>query len=221
MRMIAKENLYICKTKAAGLVTMRVNHCHSENESTLVHRLIDGDIDAFNELYHLYFHPVYNNAVKITRDHAIAEDILQDVFVTLWEKRSSIDPARSLAGWLFVLCYNRSINILKRRLRESVIYRQLPAPAETGADMEEEIKFGAQWNILENAMSHLSPQRRRVFELCKLQGKTYEEAATELHISKYTVKEYLSAALVSIREYSLHHPESTALLLPLVLLVHS
>lgn len=200
---------------------MRVDHCHSENETILVHRLMTGDIDAFNELYRLYFHPVYNNAIKITRDHTIAEDILQEVFVTLWEKRASIDPARSLAGWLFVLCYNRSINILRRRLRESLVYKQLSQPTEAGPDMEEEIRFGTQWNILENAMSHLSPQRRRVFELCKLQGKTYEEAATELHISKYTVKEYLSAALVSIKEYSLHHPESTALLLPLVFLINA
>jgi RNA polymerase sigma-70 factor (ECF subfamily) len=196
---------------------MLSNDCHSENEKMLVRRLVAGDIAAFNEIYRFYFHPVYSNAVKITRDTAVAEDILQDVFITLWEKRDTIDPERSLAGWLFVLCYNRSINILKKRLRESLLYRQLPPSAENSA--EEEIKFGIQWNILENAMSNLSPQRRRVFELCKLQGKSYEQAAAELHISKYTVKEYLSAALSSIKEYSRHHPETSVLLLPLIFLV--
>lgn len=196
---------------------MLSNDCHSEKEKILVCRLKAGDMRAFNEIYRLYFHPVFNNAVKLTRDQAVAEDILQEVFITLWEKRATIDPERSLAGWLFVLCYNRSINILRRRLRESLVYRQLPQPGESSP--EDEVKFGIQWNILENAMSRLSPQRRRVFELCKLQGKSYEEAATELHISKYTVKEYLSAAVVAIKEYSLHHPEATALLLPLVFLV--
>lgn len=198
---------------------MPTNDCHNEKEKVLAHRLVAGDITAFDEIYKLYFHPVYNNAVKITRDAAVAEDILQEVFITLWEKRDTIDPERSLAGWLFVLCYNRSINILRRRLRESLVYQQLPQPrleeGLPGGVSEEEIKFGVQWNIMENALSRLSPQRRRVFELCKLQGKTYEEAATELHISKYTVKEYLSAALVTIREYSLRHPESTALTLML------
>ena len=188
---------------------MRSNDCHNEKEKVLARRLATGDIDAFNEIYRLYFHPVYNNAVKITRDTATAEDVLQEVFITLWEKRSTIDPDKSLAGWLFVLCYNRSINILRRRLQESVLYRRLPQPDESPS--EEEIKFGVQWNVLENALSRLSPQRRRVFELCKLQGKTYEEAATELHISKYTVKEYLSAAVVAIKEYSRRHPESTVL----------
>jgi RNA polymerase sigma-70 factor (family 1) len=196
---------------------MHANDCHSENEKLLAHRLVAGDIAAFDEIYRRYFHPVYNNAFKITRDAAIAEDILQEVFITLWEKRTTVDPEKSLAGWLFVVAYHRSINVLRRRLKESVLYQRLPLPDESS--VEEEIKFGVQWSILENALERLSPQRRRVFELCKLQGKTYEEAAMELHISKYTVKEYLSAALVTIKEYSRRHPESSALVVTMIYLV--
>ena len=188
--------------------------CHTEKE--LARRVINGDIVAFNEVYRIYFHPVYCNALKITRDAAVAEDVLQEVFITLWEKRATIDPERSLAGWLFIICYHKSVNILRKKLRESLLYRELQTPEENS--VEEEIKHGTQWTILENALSCLSPQRRRVFELCKLQGKTYEEAARELRISKYTVKEYLSAAIASIKEYSHHHPGSTAALIPIVFL---
>lgn len=194
---------------------MSASDCHNEKEGVLARRLVGGDVEAFDEIYRLYFHPVFNNAVRITRDSAVAEDILQEVFITLWEKRATIDPEKSLGGWLFTLCYHRSINMLKQRLRESLLKNQLPTEAES----EDEVKFGVRWTILENALSHLSPQRRRVFELCKLQGKSYEEAAAELHISKYTVKEYLSAALVSIREYSRHHPESAAFLLSAFLFI--
>ena len=171
---------------------------------------------AFNEIYRKYFHPVYCNALKITRETPVAEDVLQEVFITLWEKKATIDPERSLAGWLFIICYHKSVNILRKKLRESLLYRELQAPGEDS--MEEEIKYGTQWKVLENALSRLSPQRRRAFELCKLQGKTYEEAAMELRISKYTVKEYLSAAITSIKEYSLHHPESTVALIPIAFL---
>ena len=173
-------------------------------------------MDAFNELYRKYFHPVYCNALKITRDTAFAEDVLQDVFITLWEKRQTIDPQRSLAGWLFILCYHRSVSLLRKNLRESLFRQELQqVPEDTAV---EESKYAAQWTILENAMACLSPQRRRVFELCKLQGKSYEEAAMELHISKYTVKEYLSAAVVFIKEYSRSHPGTSAVLLPVLLL---
>ena len=188
--------------------------CHTEKE--LARRLITGDIEAFNEIYQKYFHPVYCNALKITRETAIAEDVLQEVFITLWEKRATIDPENSLAGWLFIVCYHKSVNILRKKLRESLLYKNLQPPEENS--MEEEIRYGTQWTILENALSCLSPQRRRVFELCKLQGKTYEEAAVELRISKYTVKEYLSAAVASIKEYSLRHPGSTAALIPIAFL---
>ena len=188
--------------------------CHTEKE--LARRLITGDIEAFNEIYQKYFHPVYCNALKITRETAIAEDVLQEVFITLWEKRATIDPENSLAGWLFIICYHKSVNILRKKLRESLLYKNLQPPEENS--MEEEIRYGTQWTILENALSCLSPQRRRVFELCKLQGKTYEEAAVELRISKYTVKEYLSAAVASIKEYSLRHPGSTAALIPIAFL---
>ena len=188
--------------------------CHTEKE--LACRLIKGDIAAFNEIYRKYFHPVYCNALKITREAAVAEDVLQEVFITLWEKKTTIDPERSLAGWLFIICYHKSVNILRKKLRESLLYKELQTPGEDS--MEEEIKYGTQWKILENALSCLSPQRRRAFELCKLQGKTYEEAAMELRISKYTVKEYLSAAVASIKEYSLHHPGSTVALIPIAFL---
>ena len=188
--------------------------CHTEKE--LARRLITGDIEAFNEIYQKYFHPVYCNALKITREVPVAEDVLQEVFITLWEKKDTIDPERSLAGWLFITCYHKSVNLLRKKLRESLLYKELEAPEEDS--MEEEIKYGTQWEVLENALSCLSPQRRRAFELCKLQGKTYEEAAMELRISKYTVKEYLSAAVASIKEYSLHHPGSTVALIPIAFL---
>lgn len=193
--------------------------CHTEKE--LACRLITGDMEAFNEIYQRYFHPVYCNALKIIRETPVAEDVLQEVFITLWEKRATIDPENSLAGWLFIVCYHKSVNILRKKLRESLLYKNLQPPSLQPPEensMEEEIRYGTQWKILENALSCLSPQRRKVFELCKLQGKTYEEAALELRISKYTVKEYLSSAVASIKEYSLHHPGSTAALIPIAFL---
>ena len=193
---------------------MLPNDCHNEKE--LACRLIKGDIGAFNEIYQKYFHPVYCNALKITREAPVAQDVLQEVFITLWEKRHTIDPEKSLGGWLFILSYHKSVNMLRKKLRDSLLYKELQTPE--GKTPEEEMKYSAQWKIVENALSSLSPQRRRVFELCKLQGKTYEEAAIELRISKYTVKEYLSAAIVSIKEYSHDHPVSSAALLPVVLL---
>ncbi len=73
--------------------------------------------------------------------------------------------------------------------------------------------FDVQYGILTNAMDTLSPQKRKVFELCKLQGLTYEQAAAQLNISKHTVKEYLGAAVNTIKEYAQQHGARLAVLL--------
>jgi len=174
------------------------------NEEEIIFRLQQGDVQAFDQLYYKYSKAVYNNALKLTRDAAAAEDIVQEVFTSLWEKRKSIDDQRSVSGWLFVLSYNRAINLLKKKLTEEKAKLKMPAQ-----DTEEEWSGlqDLQMDILEKAIAGLSPQKRRVFELCKLKGKSYEETAAELHISKHTVKEYLAGAMASIKEYIHEHPE--------------
>lgn len=177
------------------------------NEYKLLCRLVNGDRHAFDAIYHQYFNAVYCNVLKITRDKEAAEDLLQEVFIALWEKRETISPEQSVGGWLFVISYNKSINLLRKKLRESIAYKQLQEPAEDV--FEDRSDYNLQWKILEDAMSQLSPQKRKVFELCKIQGKTYEETALALRISKYTVKEYLSAAVSFLKEYVHRHPQSS------------
>ena len=176
-------------------------------EYELLCRLVQGDRTAFDVIYRQYFYPVYCNAVKITRDKDAAEDILQEVFIALWEKREAISLEQSVGGWLFVVCYNKSVNVLRKKLRQSLVYQQLEEPAEDNS--VDTTNYNLQWQILEDAMAQLSPQKRKVFELCKIQGKTYEETASVLQISKYTVKEYLSASVSFLKEYVHHHPQSS------------
>ncbi len=181
------------------------------DESELLIDLIRGDRAAFDTLYRRYFHAVYCNALKLTRDTVLAEDVLQEVFIALWNKKESIDSARPLGGWLFVICYNKSISQLRKKLKESIAYSRLSYQTAEEHD-EEDAVYTIQWEMLEKAIAQLSPQKRKVFELCKLQGKTYEETAATLHISKHTVKEYLMAATGMIKEYVQHQPESSVVI---------
>jgi len=174
-------------------------------------RLHENDINAFNTLYWKYHGAVYANTLKLSRDAVIAEDIVQEVFITLWEKRHTINPEKDIAGWLFVTSYNKSIDQLKRKLRDSLAKEHLEIKTDVEADINNDLT-DVRLSTLEKAMQQLSPQKRKVFELCKMQGKTYEKAAQELQISKYTVKEYLSEAVLSIKDYIRQHPEHQYLL---------
>ena len=179
----------------------------------LASRLRKDDISAFNTLYWEYHAAVYANALKLIKDPVIAEDIVQEVFVTVWGKRHTIDPEQDLVGWIFVISYHKTIDQLKRKLKEALAHKNISISIEdhsifVNADLKEE-----QLTAIEEAMDQLSPQKRKVFELCKVQGRTYKKAAEELHISKYTVKEYLSEALVSIRKYIGEHQRQTGIII--------
>jgi len=174
----------------------------NKQPNDLAYRLRNNDVDAFNSLYWQYHSAIYANALKFIKDPLIAEDIVQDVFVSLWEKRHSIDPVQDIGGWLFVVSYNKTIDQLKRKLRQALAEDILAIPFEES--FEDDVT-GDQLDVLEKAVDQLSPQKRKVFELCKLQRTTYENAAKELHISKYTVKEYLSEAIISIKKYIGQH----------------
>lgn len=168
------------------------------------------DKEAFNVLYWKFHSAIFSNVLKLTRDSLIAEDIVQEVFISLWEKRYQIDPGQEIAGWLFVVSYNKSVSHLKRKLKESLAHSIMQQPFEVAIDEGHDLAY-AQVNLLAKAIEQLSPQKRRVFELCKLQQKTYMEAAEELKLSKHTVKEYLQNAVISIKEYIKQHPEFTSL----------
>jgi len=184
-----------------------------QKTNDLALRLRKDDINAFNTLYWEYHAAIYANALKLIKDPVIAEDIVQEVFVTVWGKRHTIDPEQDLAGWLFVISYHKTIDQLKRKLKETLAHKNISISIEdhsilVNADLKEE-----QLAAIEEAIDQLSPQKRKVFELCKVQGRTYKKAAEELHISKYTVKEYLSEALVSIRKYVGEHPRQTGIII--------
>ena len=185
----------------------------SQKTNDLASRLRNDDINAFNTLYWEFHAAVYANAVKLIKDPPIAEDIVQEVFVTVWSKRHTIDPEQDIAGWLFVISHHKTIDQLKRKLKQTLAQKNLSVFTAdhsiiVNADLKEE-----QLNAIEEAMDQLSPQKRKVFELCKVQGRTYKKAAEELHISKYTVKEYLSDALVSIKKYIGEHPRQTGIII--------
>lgn len=169
-------------------------------EKELLCRMVRDDRAAFEVIYHQYFRAVYENALKITRDTTIAEDVLQEVFITLWEKRKSLDTNRSVGGWLFVICYNKSINQLRKKLMDSVACQKLRQITADATSDDEITLYDLQWEIVEKAIAQLSPQKRKVFELCKIYGKTYEETAAILDISKHTVKEYLMGALSLVKK---------------------
>ena len=189
-----------------------------ENDVLLCVALATSDVKAFDALYQKYHPAVYANILKLVKDPQAAEDILQDTFGALWVNRLTINRDRSVSGWLFVVSYNKSLKFLASAVRARISSLQtLPfelADDNDGSGIETELRL----SIIDEAIGKLPAQKRLAFTLCKLEGKTYEEAARILGISAHTVKEYLQAASRFVRAYSLEKYRDAPISLSLLLL---
>ncbi|MCO5240054.1 MAG: sigma-70 family RNA polymerase sigma factor [Chitinophagaceae bacterium] len=186
------------------------------NEQQVVREMINNDISAFDAVYWKYHKAVYLNIIKLVKDPEVSKDILQEVFVALWIKRQTLNPEMGIGGWLFTTSYHKSVDYLKITQTASRFTREqhiIEVWVDPGKEEEKESRL----QLIQQAVSNLSPQKRKVFELCKYKGKTYEETARELNISKYTVKEYLSESLSYIKEYI--HGQSTQSLIDCLLIL--
>jgi RNA polymerase sigma factor (sigma-70 family) len=172
-------------------------------DSKLVVKLRAGDVSAFDSLYWRYYQVVYRNILKLTKDPLVAEDILQEVFIRLWEKRQDINFEQPVVNWIFVISFNLSIDYTRKKLREHELHRKLLADSATF--LQNPSVYEEYYHLLKRAIEQLSPQKQNVVKLCKLEGKTYEEAAAEMQISRHTVKEYLSSAMANLGEYVRQH----------------
>lgn len=169
------------------------------DDKKLVALLHNGFNEGFDSLYWKYHHLIYKNVFKFVKNKEESQDILQDVFVTLWESRETIKQEQSVSGWLFVISFNKSVNHLKKKLRHSAAEDKVLRLYKSGYEDRDD-SLDAHYQLLHTAIEELSPQKQKVFKLCKLEGKSYEEAARQLNISRHTVKEYLSLAMFSVKD---------------------
>ncbi|PPL03666.1 RNA polymerase sigma factor [Parapedobacter indicus] len=169
---------------------------------------------AFDALFDRYHQALYKNIFRLVRNNQVAADILQDTFVALWQNRDKLDPNQSVSGWLFQVSYRNSISYLRKKQREEAALQDFPFEIEH----HQSDQYEYQVRLLNSAMARLSTQKRRVFTLCKLEGKTYDETASVMGLSRHTVKEYLSSAVTSIKEFIRTHPDVSGYITVILLL---
>lgn len=171
---------------------------------TLIDNLADGDREAFALIYDKYQRAIYNNICKLIFDEDTAQDILQEVFLKLWQNRKRFKEEQELASWLFTVSYNQSISHIRQLLKEKE-HKSSYTINSTAIHNETEIGEDLKLEVLSEAINKLPSRRKQVFELCKLQGKTYAETAEILGIAPDTVKEQMTAALKFVKSYVLAH----------------
>ncbi|QJB31818.1 RNA polymerase sigma-70 factor [Chitinophaga oryzae] len=186
------------------------------NEQELLKRLAAGDQAAFTAIYLQYHGGIYTYLLKFTKNPLLTEDLVHDVFLKIWEVREQLDIKSSFAAYLYRLARNAALTQLNRltlfdAVRDEVMHRMsLGIHEQSVLNAVEQKQYE---ELLQRAIDNLPPQRREAFILCRQQGKSYEEAAALMNISRNTFKQHLSLAVKSIRDYLLEHGNISLLML--------
>ncbi|WP_290709487.1 RNA polymerase sigma-70 factor [Flavihumibacter sp. CACIAM 22H1] len=177
-----------------------MNHSN-HTDKKLLEELKDNSEAAFSELYQRYHQGIYAYLLNYVKLPPLAEDLVHEVFLKLWEARQRINVSGTAIAYLHGISRNLALDTLKHLSKNTQLQQELiewmhPSFMELESDNKESAFLE---ELFRKAVSDLPPQRRKIFILCKLNGKTYREAAHELGISHSTVKEHIAESLLFLR----------------------
>ena len=169
-------------------------------EDELINLLRQDKLGAFREIYTRYWKQLYADAYKRLKNKEMAEEIVQEVFTSLWHKRGALNITQTLGGYLYTSVSNMVIDqfrkdLVRARYTESfkLVY------SETDNSTEDTILVKELEHTIEHEVNSLPDKCRSVFELSRVEHKTNKEIACELGISEKTVEHHITKALKHIR----------------------
>lgn len=169
------------------------------DNKTIIKALVQDDEKIFGQLYDYYSIPLFKNIYKILPDQPEAEDILQAVFLKLWEQRKLLHNKQSIPGWLFTTSFYLTMTAVRKKLKNRI--EELTETSELiGQDDMDEGYFEQRTSFLKEAINHLPERKRLAFELYKIEGKSYKEVGEILGIKEDTVKEYVKSAIQLLKQ---------------------
>lgn len=168
-------------------------------DAATVVRVAAGDAAALRELYDRYGRVVYSFAYRLTADATLAEECVQDVFVTLWRRAGDFDATRAkLTTWLFVVARNRAIDLQRQKARRPELRDDLE-PAGSAPDAAHLTVVADESQRLAEAMAELPEEQLAVLRLAYFDGLSHAEIAELIGIPLGTVKGRVRLALERLR----------------------
>jgi RNA polymerase sigma-70 factor (family 1) len=161
---------------------------------------------SFKRLFDTYKNRVYGYVLAIAHSPYAAEEITQEIFIKLWLCQDILHEVDNLDGYIFTIARNRTLNYLRKAAYDTRLLRELQDRAmPVYNNVEDRAVVSEYEQLLRDALSRLSPQRRRVYQLSRDGGMNHEEIAEQLHLSRNTVKNHMVEALRFIRSYLGQH----------------
>ncbi|WP_159516879.1 RNA polymerase sigma factor [Sunxiuqinia indica] len=156
---------------------------------------------AFFHIYERYYNRLYGFVLKYVKQKEDTEEIVQEVFVKIWESRSKIDAYSSFESFLFTVAYNATMNMLRKKANEKKYIEYIKSLQRThdSPDLIDEIHFNELNSKVQSLLNELTPRQKEIFQLSREQGLSHDEIAIKLNISVNTVKKHIANTLAFLK----------------------
>jgi len=164
-----------------------------KSDESLLILLKNGDTLAFYNIYERYCKKLYHFVLKSIKQETDAEEIVQDVFVKIWEMRDKIETNTSFESFLFRIAYNETMDLFRKRISEKkyVEYIKSIQQSEATTNTTDELRYNELSREIDSLLEELTPRQREVFCLSRSEGFSNKEISKKLDISENTVKKHL------------------------------
>lgn len=175
-------------------------------EVELIKRVVTGDEYAFRRLYMLYHQLLRTHIYRITESMELADELVQDVFLKIWTSRETLEGINDFKAYLFVVSKNYTISFLRKHIKQTILHQKWEnEEAKTLKEEYPEDNLINYYGLLNEAIDRLPPQQKKVYTLSRHGHLKYVEIASQMEISRETVKKYLKLAITSISFYLRKH----------------
>jgi len=173
--------------------------------------------DDFNALVDFYKPKIYSYVLSISKSVYAAEELTQDIMIKLWLKKDDLREIRNLNSYVFIMAKNMTLNyLLKVSFNEKMAIQMIRNASSCQNQADSKVTMRDYNTLIAEAANGLTPQRRLVFQLSREEELNYDEIASRLNLSRFTVRNHYLTALSVVRAYLVKHGIST---IPVVLIL--
>ena len=167
---------------------------------------------AFYHLYERYGKRLYGFVLRFLKQEEDAEEIVQEVFIKIWESRNKINTYSSFESFIFTIAYNETMSLLRKRITENKYLEHLKSiQFKYTPEIIEEIHYKELNEKVQSLLNELTPRQKEIFLLSREEGLSHNEIAKNLNISVLTVKKHIANTLSFLKSH-LDNPLNSSLL---------
>ncbi len=173
-------------------IVPRMNKIRQLSDQELMREIISDNFKAFTELYNRYKHTLFHFIIQLSHgDESMAEEIVQETFIIIWENRTKIVIKYSFRGYLKKVSRNLFLRETGKRVQEQLMISQIDNVQEAENYVENEVELNMLLEEMDHIISMLPPARQRVYRLKHIEHLSQKEIANQLNISENTVESHL------------------------------